>query len=70
MTLNDLSNSIKERRKILNITQKQLAEIAEIGLRTLINIESGNGNPTVLVINKLAIILGMELKFEVKKHGF
>jgi len=70
MTLLNLANSIKERRKVLNITQKQLAELAEIGLRTLINIESGNGNPTILVINKLAIVLGMELKFEVKKHGF
>jgi len=70
MTLLNLANSIKERRKVLNITQKQLSELAEIGLRTLINIESGNGNPTILVINKLAIVLGMELKFEVKKHGF
>jgi len=70
MTLLNLANSIKERRKVLNITQKQLAELAEIGLRTLINIESGNGNPTILVIHKLAVVLGMELKFEVKKHGF
>jgi len=70
MTLLNLGNSIKERRKVLNITQKQLTELAEISLRTLINIESGNGNPTILVINKLAIVLGMELKFEVKKHGF
>jgi len=70
MTLLNLANSIKERRKVLNISQKQLSELAEIGLRTLINIESGKGNPTILVITKLAIVLGMELKFEVKKHGF
>ena len=70
MTLLNLANSIKERRKVLNITQKQLTELAEISLRTLINIENGNGNPTILVIKKLAIVLGMELKFEVKKHGF
>ena len=70
MTLLNLGNSIKERRKVLNITQKQLTELAEISLRTLINIENGNGNPTILVIKKLAIVLGMKLKFEVIKHGF
>ncbi len=69
MTLLDIANRIKQRRKVLNITQEQLAEIAEVGLRTLKNIESGKGNPTILLLNKLAAVLGMELKLEVKKNG-
>ena len=69
MTLLDIAKEIKQRRKVLNITQEQLADMAEVGLRTLKNIESGKGNPTILLLNKLASVLGMELKLEVKKSG-
>ena len=69
MTLLTLANNIKERRDVLKITQEQLAEMAEVGLRTLKSIEKGKGNPTIATINKLAMVLGMELKLEVKKAG-
>jgi len=69
MALLDLSKIIKQRRDVLKITQEQLAEMSEIGLRTLKSIENGKGNPTIATINKLAYVLGMELKLEVKKSG-
>ena len=67
MALLNLAKIIKQRRKILKITQEQLAEMSEVGLRTLKSIENEKGNPTVVTINKLAKVLGMELKLEVKK---
>ncbi|MBI9037551.1 MAG: helix-turn-helix transcriptional regulator [Bacteroidales bacterium] len=70
MALLNLSKIIKHRRDVLKITQEQLAEMAEVGLRTLKSIENGKGNPTVSTINKLAKVLGMELKLEIKKTGF
>lgn len=57
---------IKQRREELQITQETLAEIAEVGLRTLKQFESGKGNPTILTIMKLAEALGLELKIQVK----
>jgi len=57
---------IKQRREELQITQETLAEVAEVGLRTLKQFESGKGNPTILTIMKLAGALGMELKIQVK----
>lgn len=69
MTLLDIAKEIKQRRRVLNITQEQLSEMAEVGLRTLKNIERGKGNPTLMLLNKLAAVLGMELKLEVKKSG-
>jgi transcriptional regulator with XRE-family HTH domain len=69
MALLSLSEIIKQRRDVLKITQEQLAEMAEVGLRTLKSIENGKGNPTVATINKLADVLGMELKLEIKKTG-
>ncbi len=62
----DISKIIKQRRKVLGITQEELADMADVGLRTLKSIEKGKGNPTVDTIAKLADILGMELKLLIK----
>lgn len=61
-----LIEQIKERRKILDITQETLAEISGVGLRTLKQFESGKGNPTLETLQKLCEVLGLELRLEVK----
>ena len=60
-----IGTSIKKRRKELGITQPHLAELAQISTNTLYNIERGQGNPTLAIMEKLAKVLGMELKLEV-----
>ncbi|QHV95753.1 helix-turn-helix transcriptional regulator [Spirosoma endbachense] len=62
-----LIQALKERRDILHITQEYLAELSGVGLRTIKEIESGKGNPTVETLSKLADILGMELPLEIRK---
>lgn len=57
----NLKEIIKNRRKILGISQNDLSEISGIGLRTLKQLERGKGNPTLEVLNKLAEVLGLEL---------
>jgi len=61
-----LIEQIKERRKVLAISQETLAEISGVGLRTLKQFESGKGNPTLETLQKLCDALGLELKLEVK----
>ena len=61
-----LIEQIKERRKVLDITQETLAEISGVGLRTLKQFESGKGNPTIQTIQKIANILGLEVCLKVK----
>jgi transcriptional regulator with XRE-family HTH domain len=63
----DLIKTLKNRREMLDVTQEHLAELSGVSLRTLKTIESGYGNPTFETLNKLADVLGMELKIEVKK---
>jgi len=58
---------LKERRKQLGITQLDLADLAGISANTLYKIERGQANPTMGVLFKLADVLGMEFKLEVKK---
>ena len=63
----ELGKSIKVRRKALRITQPDLAEMAGISVNTLYKIERGQANPTMKILSKLAEVLGMDLKLEVKK---
>ena len=63
----DLIKKLKERREMLKVTQETLAELSNVGLRTLKQIESGKGNPTLLTLQKLADVLGLEINLQVKK---
>ena len=67
MSYNRVGQAIRDRRKELGITQPHLAEVAGVSTNTLYKLEKGQGNPTLNVLNKLAEVLGMELKLEVKK---
>ena len=62
----DLIQQLKVRREVLSLTQEALAELSGVGLRTLKQLESGKGNPTLLTIEKLADVLGLELMLQVK----
>ena len=67
MHLDELIQQIKKRREVLGVSQEHLAEISGVGLRTLKALESGNSNPTFETLSKLADVLGMEIRLEVKK---
>ena len=67
MLVKYLGEMIRTRRKELGITQPHLAELAQISTNTLYKVERGQGNPSLDVLHKLAEVLGMELKLEVKK---
>ena len=67
MHYKEIIEIIKKRRKVLKITQERLSQVSGVGLRTLKAIESGEGNPTLKTIAKLADVMGMEVKLEVKK---
>ncbi|MBQ8069611.1 MAG: helix-turn-helix transcriptional regulator [Bacteroidales bacterium] len=61
-----LGERIKRRRKMLQITQRQLADLSGIGINTLTKIERDEGNPTLGVINKVLDTLGMVLTARIK----
>ena len=69
MTINELIAIIKERKNILGINQEYLAELSEVGIATLKRLESGKGNITLNNLQKIADVLGLEIKLELKKPG-
>jgi len=62
----ELIKTIKDRREALQVTQETVAELSGVGLRTLKQFESGKGNPTLLTLQKIADVLGLELTLTVK----
>lgn len=64
----ELIRTIKDRRENLQVTQESLAKLSGVGLRTLKQFESGKGNPTLLTIQKLADVLGLEIYLRIKKN--
>ena len=58
---------IQQRRDNMRITQKQLADMADVGINTLYKIETGQANPTLESLKKITDILGMEITLQVKK---
>jgi y4mF family transcriptional regulator len=62
----ELAGILKKRREELGITQKDLAEMSEVHLRTLSTIESGKANPSLDAINKILDVLGLEILIKVK----
>mgnify|MGYP003477041331 CR=1 FL=1 len=66
MHFTELIKTIKERREALKVTQERLAEISGVGLRTLKQFESGKGNPTLLTLQKISDVLGMEVCLKLK----
>ena len=69
MNLIEIGQTIRKRRKFLSIMQKDLSEITGISLRSLIDIESGKGNPSINQLNKILDALGLTLKLTVEKDA-
>ncbi len=69
MNAEELGTRIRSRRLTLGLTQQALAEIAGLSVHGLSNIESGKGNPTLVVLNRLAETLGLNLVLAVRKPG-
>lgn len=68
--MKEIGNTIKERRKLLSITQHQLAELAGVAINTLTKIERGESNPSIKVLNLILDTLGMEIIVQAKKPKF
>lgn len=62
-------NIIKERRAVLGLTQQDLADYSGLSVRIIKSIETGKGNPSIVTLNKIADILGLEIIMKVKEIG-
>lgn len=69
MNLDGIGRFIRERRKILGITQKDLAELSGVGINTVYKIELGQANPTIKTLMVMLDVLGLEMVSVPKAFG-
>ena len=63
----ELKDIMKQRREFLSLTQQDLAEMAEVGVATIKDIERGKGNPALNTIKKILDVLGIEIEYKVRQ---
>ena len=63
----ELKEIMKQRREFLSLTQQDLAEMAEVGVATIKDIERGKGNPALNNIKKILDVLGIEIEYKIRK---
>lgn len=57
-----MENRIRELRSGRGLTQQQLAELVNVSSRTIISLEKGQYNPSVLLAYKLAVVFGCAIE--------
>ena len=66
MDIKEIGIIIKERRKHLGVNQQTLADLAGVGLNTLVAIERGEGNPQLGTLLTILDTLGLQMNINLK----
>ncbi len=66
MNNQQIGKIIQERRDYLNLTQKDVAEMAGITFKSISEIELGLRNPTLNTLKSILDVLGLELTVQIK----
>lgn len=70
MNQKEIGNIIKERRKYQKVTQQTLADLAGVGINTLVAIERGEGNPQLSTLITILDTLGLEININIKTLNY
>lgn len=57
-----MRNRIEENRKACGMTQQQLAALLGVSRQTVISLESGKYNPSILLAHKIAQVFGTRIE--------
>ncbi len=68
MKIEELGKLIKNRRKVLGLTIRDLADLTGISKTTISQTERGVRNPTFEVLQNIFEYLNLEMKVEVKER--
>ena len=66
MDAKEIGIIIKDRRKHLGVNQQTLADLAGVGLNTLVAIERGEGNPQFSTLLTVLDTLGLQMNIKLK----
>ena len=67
MNQKEIGTIIKERRKHLGVNQQTLADLAGVGINTLVAIERGEGNTQLSTLLTILETLGLTIDLHIKR---
>lgn len=70
MNQQEIGTIIKERRKQLKVNQQTLADLAGVGINTLVAIERGEGNPQLSTLLTILDTLGLQMNITHKTLSY
>ncbi|CBZ02447.1 transcriptional regulator [Clostridium botulinum] len=57
-----MKNRVKELRSASNMTQQQLADLVSVSSRTIISLEKGQYNPSIMLAYKIARVFNTTIE--------
>jgi putative transcriptional regulator len=57
-----MENNIQELRKLQKMTQEELADLCGVSRQTIISLENGRYNPSILLAHKISKIFGKQIE--------
>lgn len=66
MNTKEIGTVIKERRQSLKVKQQELADLAGVGINTLVAVERGQGNPKLETLLSVLDTLGLQVDIKLK----
>jgi transcriptional regulator with XRE-family HTH domain len=66
MTKQEIGHIILKRRQDLSLKQEDLSELTGITSKTIYLVENGMGNPSLETLEKIAGVLGLEIKMQIR----
>ncbi len=69
MISQEIGEIFKKRRRFLGLRQEDVEELSGVNMKTIQQVELGRGNPSIVTLEKIASILGMEVTVQVKDQG-
>ena len=57
-----MKNRVRELRTAAGLTQQQLAELVHVSSRTIISLEQGQYNPSLLLAYRMALVFGTTIE--------
>ncbi len=61
MNKEEIFVALRERRKVLGLDQRELAQLSGVSVHALINLERGQGSPTLRTLLAVCDVLGFQL---------
>ena len=67
MSLLDIGNSVRTRRKELKVNQRTVADLSGVAVNTVVAIERGEGNPQLSSLLAILDTLGLQIDITIKQ---